>query len=262
MVSNEKLKELSHKLVEYPDDYMTSLRENLRMYVSEKDIRITELAEMADVSVETIKTLIYQDNKSVKLSTVVALAKGLGVSIDELVGCQTMEHDTLESIKLMRDLPESFRYYMRWGIRKMHAHYMQNTNVKKIIPVMKLECNVEDNIHITNDLDVLDISYLADDIRPKVFMGMNIPCDAYMPIYSPYNVLLIANDRPATFREHCVIEKSGYVWIAFRREEWEDGVRKIKYYSIRDKKFRCYADAIDCEIGYVAAVHTKETLDN
>ena len=49
-----------------------------------------------------------------------------------------------------------------------------------------------------------------------------MPCDHFMPTYSPYGILLIANDRNA------------------------------KYYSIRDDKYRIDEKDVDEVIGYVA----------
>ena len=82
-MQNEKLKKLSLKLVSNPDDWMSSFRKNIDMYISEKDITIRELSEVADINFETLKSFIYGDAKDCKLSTAIKLAKALHISIDE-----------------------------------------------------------------------------------------------------------------------------------------------------------------------------------
>ena len=75
-----------------------------------------------------------------------------------------------------------------------------------------------------------------------------MPCEHYMPIYSPYDIILIANDRQPHPNENSLIRIDGYLYIANRKIE--NGV--AKYYSIRDGKFRINESEIDEHVGYIA----------
>ena len=71
-----------------------------------------------------------------------------------------------------------------------------------------------------------------------------------MPTYSPYDILLIANDRNAKINENVLIRTDGNLFIAKRKVE--NGI--VKYYSIRDGKFRLSEDEVDEVIGYIPVV--------
>ena len=71
-----------------------------------------------------------------------------------------------------------------------------------------------------------------------------------MPHYSPYDILLIANDRNPQGHEDSLLRIDGCLYIA--RRKIENGV--AKYYSIRDGKFRKNEDDVDEVIGYIAYV--------
>lgn len=55
-----------------------------------------------------------------------------------------------------------------------------------------------------------------------------------------------------------MIIMDGNLFIAQRVEETENGEKVIKYYSIRDKKFRAYERDVDEVIGYIACVENRQ----
>lgn len=81
----------------------------------------------------------------------------------------------------------------------------------------------------------------------------------YMPHYSPYDILLIANDRNPTFKEHVIILYYGKIFITTRSERIENGEKIIEYTGIRDKNFVVRENETDDVIGYVVDVY-NETL--
>ena len=89
-MENEKLKKISLNLCADKHDYMKSFRKNVDMYISEKDITLREVAEMADMPFDTLKNFLYKDSADCKLSTAVKLARAFNVSIDELIGAETI----------------------------------------------------------------------------------------------------------------------------------------------------------------------------
>lgn len=111
---------------------------------------------------------------------------------------------------------------------------------------------------MTSDFDVIDIGYLSDEIRPKIFMGVKIPCGHYVPIYFPGDILLIANDRSSKRSEHVLVSIGEYMWIVNRREEIENGHKVDNFYSLRGNRKRANGDEIGIIIGYVADVIRNE----
>lgn len=246
-MNKEKLKKLSLNLTSNRENFMESFKKNVNMYVAEKDITIRQIAEEANIPFSTLNNFLYVDSKDCKLSTAVALARAFGVSIDELVGAETIEPITRESIAICRNLPENTNYLIRWFIRHQEALTSEH-NGKRVIGIMEPICQMNGNLKPVNVFTPFDISHLGNNIKPKVFIGFRLPCDHYMPHYSPYDILLVANDRCQNSIEHSVVVYGGNIFIAKRKVE--NGIPK--YYSIRDGKFRFDESEIDEVIGYIA----------
>lgn len=245
-MENEKLKKLSLKLCCDKHNYMSSFRKNVDMYVSQKDITLREIAEKAEISFDTLKNFLYKDNTDCKLSTAVKLARAFNVSIDELIGAETINEITRESITICRNLPENDIYLIRWYIRYINGLNKENKPNKRYISVMELECNHNGNLKITSNYEHIDITDIDTEYRGKIFFGITMPCDNYMPIYSPYDILLIANDREAHINENILIRVDNNLFIS--------RIKNKKYYSIRDGKFRLNKNEVDEIIGYIACV--------
>lgn len=243
------MKEISKNLVSDNKNYMNSFRSNIKMYMKEADITLSELAEKANISFDTFKSFVYNDTKDCKLSTAISLARALNVSVDELVGCETMTANERKSMSTIRNLPNSSKYAIRWFIEHQRQICDNTPKNRRVLSIMKPICQ-NGTMKMYSDYKNMDITHLVPELRSKVFWGMKIPCEHYMPFYSPYDVLLICNDRPALPYEHLVIENDRCLFIVKRK--MENGIAKL--YSIRDEKYRMDEKDIDTIIGYVAEV--------
>lgn len=254
MLNAAELRSLSKNLITDPDDYMSSFRKNLFMYVDQKDISLAEIADDADISLSTLRSFLYGDSKDCHVSTVVKLARALNISCDELLGAGTISEQTCESLQLMRQLPESFTHFVRWAT---HYHYDKLTSgqvTQKAIEVMLPVCQEAGNLKMTNYFEVMDIGNLGDELRPKVFMGVKIPCTHFVPNYYPGDILLIANDRSNRRSENVLVSVGSYMWIVNRREEIENGHKVENYYSLRDNRKKKKGEETGIVIGYIADV--------
>ena len=257
MLKKEKLKKISKKLLSNRNDYMSAFRQNLFMYVEEKDITIKDISESADIPFSTLNSFLYGNVKDIKLSTAVKLAHALDVSIDELVGAETINEVSRESIAICRNLPDNALYLVRWYIRYIESLNKKNKPNRRYVSVMEIECNHHGNLKMTTTYRHIDITDIDKEYRSKIFFGITIPCDNYMPTYSPYDILLIANDREPYHNENSLLRIDGQLAIAHRKTE--DGV--AKYYSIRDGKFRINEDDVDEVIGYIACTINNDSVD-
>ncbi len=249
-MGNKKFKKISEKLSTNRDDYMSSFRHNVNLYIDQPNYTLRELSENSGIPVSTISSFLYGNVKDCKLSTAIALSKALGVSMDELVGAGTLSDSERECLSICRNLPENSLYLIQWYIK--HQQIVNNSvrKKKKILSVMEPIFNHHGNLKLSDFYKHIDITDLDKENRSKVFFGLKIPCDNYMPYYSPFDILLIANDRTPNFHEHSLIWKDNSLFIANRKID--DGV--AKYYSIRDNKFRFTEDEVDEVIGYISCV--------
>ena len=250
-MDKEKLCGISRKLTSNRENFIAAFRKNLFMYSDEKDITLKEIAENADIPFSTLNSFLYGSSKDIKLSTAVKLAHALDVSIDELVGADTLSGLSRESIAICRSLPENAVYLIRWYIRYIDRLNSKNKTGHKYVSIMEIDQAENGNLKMSTQYKQIDITNIPPEVKSKVFFGITMPCDRYMPTYSPYDILLIANDRSPKPSENSLLQINKYLFIAKRRIE--NGV--AKYYSIRDGKFRCDEDMIDENIGYIAYVY-------
>lgn len=253
----KNMAQLSKRLVADPDDYMRSLRTNLYMYIGEKDITLQQISDEADIPISTLKTLCYGDAKDCHISTVIKLARVFHVSIDELIGSGTISKQTCESLQLMRSLPESFTYFVRWIIRFYRDMLIASPVKEKAVEVMKSRCDGEGNLLVTSDMEVVDISDYPLDSRTKIYMGISVPCNYYAPFYFDGDILFVANDRGPREYEHVIVCISGYMWILRSRRELvsPDSTEVItRYYSILDDKYFASEKDVQSIIGYIVKV--------
>lgn len=229
------------------NDYMKAFRQNIDMYIAEKDITIREISEISDISFDTLKSFIYGDAKDCKLSTAVKLARAFNVSIDELVGAETVLPQARECMAMYRNLPENDQYLTRWYVSYISSLNKHNEEKHRYVSVMELACNHHGNLKITTNYRHVDITKINEEFRCKVFFGITLPCDHYMPYYTPYDILLIANDRNAYEDEHALVRIDGSLCICKRKVE--NGI--AKYYSLRDGKFRMNETDADEIVGYI-----------
>ena len=85
---------------------------NPMSHPSETFNAIHELAESAGISFDTLKNLLYQNSKDCKLSTAALLAKAIGVTVDELIGLDTISEEDMDCITMFRQMPEIGRAHV------------------------------------------------------------------------------------------------------------------------------------------------------
>lgn len=255
MLEKKKLYELSGRLTVRPNDYMTAFRRNVSLYIDQKEITLQEVAELADISLSTLKSFLYGDSKDCSLSLAVKLSRVFEVTVDELIGAGTMEQQTCNSLQTLRKMPESFTHFLRWEIHFHHNMMVTKKVENKLIDVMQAKVGEQGNMVINNNMDVLDVSHLSDNVKAKVFMGIKIPDNMYNPEYFKGDILLLANDRTPLNGDRVVICYADNMWILECRYETDSkGKKELNYYSVRDGGKRATEDQVQFIMGYIAKV--------
>lgn len=248
MLKKENLREISKKLVANRVDYLSAFRENVNKYIDDKEITLVGLARAATIPVNTLNTFVYGKSKDMRLSNVVKIAHALEISLDELVGAETIPEQTRESVRLCRNLPENDLYLVRWFIRYLGYLNSKTEPNKRYISVMLPTIDNSGNLKIASNYEKIDVSNLEESISGKVFFGVKLGCENYMPHYTPNDILLLANDRPPKPTENCIVRIGKFIYLAKQKIEHNTP----SYYSIRDGKYRFDASGIDELIGYIA----------
>ena len=249
-MKNKKIKNIDKKLVVDTQNFMDSFRENVDILLDQQGYTMKDFSEKADTNFETLKTFLYSESKDCKLSTAVKFARVFGISIDELVGAGTINEYAKESLGMCRALPEHALYLIRSFIRHQYNIYNKTDTHSKVISVLLPECR-SGYLPTTNVVKPLCIDHLTENLKSKVCLGLQVPCDNYEPYYMPGDILLIATDRAALNNEKCVLTYRGNIFISTKKYYIEDGQKKYKYASLIDPERDVLPNEVDEKIGYV-----------
>lgn len=254
----KKPKNLEKKLVKNPTNPTSALRQNVDMLMDIYGYTLSETSERADISFEKFKSFFYGKSDEVRLSTAVKLARLFGLSVDELCGAETVSNEMEDYINMYKSLPEYAKYLVRYFISHQNSIYQRRAVVgKKVISVLQPPC-VDSYLQTTNVTSELCIEHLDAKIKSKVSLGLRIPCEHYMPHYSPHDILLIAADREAQHGERCVIERGNNLFIVEKKIHIKNGVKTSEYVSLMNGRFTVPATDIDYKIGYIVGFLNAE----
>jgi len=230
---------------------MSAFRKNIDMYIAEKDITLREISEAADIPYSTLNTFVYGKSTDCKLSTAVKLARAFGVTVDELIGAETMEPETRECVAMSRSLKPHHRYVNRLFVKHQYLLHGEVPTTSKQISVLLPECK-HGHLHTTNIIEAFNVDHLDKQVRSEACLALKIPCRHYEPYYLRDEILILGAHRDGTNGERCVVSKDGNLYICVKKIENIDGKKKIKYLSLMDRKNVLFtSDEIDDKIGYV-----------
>lgn len=259
MLKKEKLKQISTELFVDNDKFMNSFRHNLDLFLAPRDLTIRELSELSGVPSATLNNILYGNAKDVRVSTVVALARVLEISIDELLGSGTMEPQMRESVRIVRGLPDYSTQLIRYFIRHQETIHKNVENGHKYISLISPQM-VNGKVATTNAVEPMNVDHLPEDIKAKAYLGMKIPSDYYMPYYLPGEIVLVAADRMALDGERCLVTNDGGIYIVIKTHIIENGKRLWKYAPLINKSNVLSEEMIDDKIGYIIGfLHTDGT---
>lgn len=200
-----------------PNRRYTMLCTRIRDIMISKNITIQQLADMANLPVETVKNVYYGKTNDPKVSTVLAIANAFQISVNCLMGqCQ----HTAEERKLLQ-------YYRLCGTHgksligltaRHEATVSKEERVHKdrhMIPCLVPSGRVNHGFAYT-DSEVIEVS----TVKPNAYVAIKIVSNSYVPAYCKGDILLI-EDRYPDHGERGVFVREGVGYI--RKFMEEDG---------------------------------------
>lgn len=252
MNSKNNAEKKSHFCDKTQKSNMDYVRDQIHSYLAKNNMSVAALADKAGISVYTLNSILRYDIKTedCKLSTAIALAKAIGIGVDELANTGALPDASLESVQIARSLPQQTIELIRRYIRWQQAKHEKFKNYRgKIIEVMDMDYE-DDHLRTTNHFEKVDISEFDEDVKAIVFRGMRMPCNEYIQYYHEGDILLISASRQPRARERCMILYYNRIFIVQR--DRKDGVNG--YRGIRDEDAFIPESDIDYYFGYVVAV--------
>lgn len=217
------------------------IREHMRMYLEEHEASLHDLAEALEVPYETIRDFYYGRSNSVKIDRLIKFANLLKLPVEVVCGKELLDEQTDRVCSAMRNLPPRFRYIVTWTAEELQRRYDDPITKFKSVPLKKIHCQRGQHV-ITTDIETIDISHVEPSIRAKTIMAIRYSCDCMMPYITPFDTMLVANDRPIMDGDICAVISSERFWIL--RKKGDD------FFYMNDE-FASHIKNADVIIGYL-----------
>lgn len=251
MLSEERIRYLSTKLSNDSENCIENLRNNIMLYTRQPDMTQSEFADLTGISTATLNNILYDKRKKdIQLSTVVSIAKALKISVDDLIGANCINPVTQESIAICKTLPEHSLYMVRYFIRHQQKIYSKLEWKKKYISIFTPKY-LDSHLMTTNVTETLCINDLPESIRNKVYCGLKMPCNYYMPHFMQGEIILISADRDALNNELCIVTLDGYIYLVQKTRKIVNGKKIWEYISVINNNLVFRDKDIDDKIGYI-----------
>lgn len=172
---------------------LSTFRHNLKTKLKQQKLSLNSLAELSDLSEDTLRSVIYGDSRDIKLSTLIKIADVLKSSIDELINRKYYSH---EEYKLFSEIHTLSKYSLDVIniMVKLEKHCLltRSQSGKHIVPLLIPLGNVKDNMYYNGSMyNTLDISEYPRDLRNSINFALKITTNNFSPIYSVNDILLV-----------------------------------------------------------------------
>ena len=178
-------------------------REILRGQLQEKKITLSALALKADLSEDTLRSVVYGKSQDIKLSTVIKIADVLDCPLDDLVGRNYYsEEEKVLHKRIHRFAGHSLRAVQYFSELEESMALQHSSKGEMVIPVFSLLGNMKDGMyghgHSTEKLDITDYPSV---LREDADFGLKILSDHFEPIYFLNDILICSCKRPPEYND-------------------------------------------------------------
>lgn len=172
-------------------------RSHIKSIMKEQGLTLSKLAGQADLSEDTLRSLIYGKSEDVKLSTIWKIADVLNCSIDYLVG-HSKDINREKLIYNMQKLSSRSINAIDTLIQlELTATQNQSNDNHETIPVLVPTGNMKDGYYYDNvSFSTHDISNYPSSLKRYLTMGLLINTNAYAPTYFRNDILLLSTNKP------------------------------------------------------------------
>lgn len=189
--------------------YLDYFRANIKKELKKNNLTLNSLSEKADLSEDTLRSLIYGKSQDVKLSTMNKIADALDCSIDYLIGHNTWLYDE-ETLKKLRDLtPRSIQTIQKLITIELKSTQLASNKQKHMIPILTLTGNSKDGEYYDNSIiSSHDISDYPEDLRKRINVGIKISNRYYEPVYFINDILLLSTEKIPEYNDIVVYQSN------------------------------------------------------
>lgn len=189
--------------------YLDYFRANIKSELKKKKLTLNSLSEKADLSEDTLRSLIYGKSQDVKLSTMLKIADALDCSIDYLIGHNNWFYDESLLKKLQELSPRSIQTVQNLISLELKSTQYASTDNKYVIPVLLLTGNSKDGDYYDNSIITgHDISDYPEELRKRINLGIKISNRYYEPVYFIDDILLLSTEKKPEYNDIVVYQSN------------------------------------------------------
>lgn len=169
-------------------------KKTLRKELREKKLTLNALSAKADLSEDTLRSIIYGKSQDIKLSTIIKIADVFQCSIDDLIGRQFYTKEERTIITQMRHLSERSKQSVQFILDfEEKTSLSSSSNGKDIIKVFLPTGNMKDGMfYDSSATENLDISEYPNALKENIAFALKIVSNHFEPIYYPNDILLFS----------------------------------------------------------------------
>lgn len=188
----------------------------LRRMLQERNLTLNALSAQADLSEDTLRSVVYGKSQDIKLSTIIKIANVLNCSLDNLVGRTFYSTQAQSIIDRLFSLPKRSINVIDFVLQLEEESTMKKSKYgKDIISIFTPTGNMKDGMHYDCLLsEKLDISEYPLSVKSNVDLGIKIVTRNYEPIYYPNDILLISHKRLPEYNDIVLyIDNQGRLYL-------------------------------------------------
>ncbi len=171
-------------------------RQNLKEKLQKSKISLNYLSAQADISEDTLRSIIYGKSQDIKLSSILKIAHVLDCSLDSLIGRSVYSIQEENMIKQLRTLSEHSLRTVQVLIDLEEKTSIENSLTgNETISVFVPTGNMKDGFFYDNShFETLNITHYSVDLKKKISFGLKITTSHFEPIYFINDIILFTQD--------------------------------------------------------------------
>lgn len=209
---------------------LSYFRKNLKKHLKEQKLTLNALSIKADLSEDTLRSLIYGKSKDAKLSTLIKIADVLNCSVDHLVGHASYSVQEELIIRQLRTLsPRSLQTIQTLIDLEEKTTLTPSNKGKDIISILLPASNIKDgHFYDTSTYETLDITEYPDSLKSVTDFGIKILSSDLEPLYHINDILLLSRQHMPEYNDIVMyLDQDGKIYIRKYTESGLDPINKF-----------------------------------
>lgn len=179
------------------------VRANIKKIIKSQGLTLNALSIKADLSEDTLRSLIYGKSQDAKVSTLISIADALDCSVDHLLGRDSKSASEENILRSLRALSPNSLHTVKALINLEYATTLHPSQKgQTMITVFILKGNLMDGLYYdSSSFDKLDISEYPESIKKDTAFGIKITTEHFEPAYHVNDILLLSQQRKPEYND-------------------------------------------------------------